>query len=132
MPRNWRGQFWQRSPSFHGSGKCPFPKPNKLDKLLMRRIIQNIGRTVIVSRFPAGACHRTGGENTPRTDGGKPVRGGSDSPPVSLGEVCADVLGSLFPNVFPSCARTGRFRSLRVATCRNRIALQTVRPQRKK
>jgi hypothetical protein len=62
-----------------------------------------------------GLGHTTGDETTERRlpATGELVRVSS---PVLLGEVCAEVLETLFPKTFPSCARNGAFSDV---SCRN-------------
>lgn len=81
----------------------------------MASIIQNMETAEKTPVFVEVLGHQTGGASTAQGEQKRTCASG-DASPVLLGEVCAEVLGTLFPKTFPSGARFGSFPD---ATCRN-------------
>jgi len=78
---------------------------------MMASIIQNMQQAVSISEFPQGGVHQTGGANTACERVFHCSRScvSGDAPPVLIGEACAEVLKTLYTNLYTRDARNGAF-----------------------
>lgn len=74
----------------------------------MTSIIQNMETAERTPCFMGVLDHQTGGAKTTHSPAQRACES-RDASPVLLGEVCAEVLGTLFPKTFPNPARFGSF-----------------------